>query len=222
VTTPGPCPPARQIAAFVDGTLDPSERAAVARHVDECVACFDLVATLGNQASRRPPAVNTALRNAALAARQQPPVVRRLLPTAAAVAALLVAVVWWGSPRQPGRSDEGPGPQVTSPSDPESLSRSSSSGAVVVVQEPQEGDAVNGGQLVRWDGPAEAASYEVQVATTAGDVVFRRQVEGTVHQVRLDPSPKQAGTYYLWVAAYLPEGRRLTSNVVRVRVPPAR
>jgi len=77
-------------------------------------------------------------------------------------------------------------------------------------------------QVVRWLGPPEATSYDIQVTTSAGDVVLNRHVAGTEHEARIELPSGSEAINYLWVAAYLPEGRRITSNVVRIRLSSAK
>ena len=88
----------------------------------------------------------------------------------------------------------------------------------VVVEEPRDGDNVEGQPLVRWQGPREASSFEVTLTTLSGDVILKRQVQGAERQVRLDVPGHQGEVCYLWIAAYLPEGRRVSSNVVKVTI----
>ena len=91
---------------------------------------------------------------------------------------------------------------------------------LLVVEAPHNGEQIRGTQIVRWRGVPKATSYEVQVTTVAGDVVLKRQVAASDHEARIEISPPREDTYYLWVVAYLPEGRRITSNVMKVRWAP--
>jgi anti-sigma factor RsiW len=212
VTTPGPCPSEQHIAAFADGLLSPAEREAIGQHIDRCEACFDLVATLGVQATGPLPAVDQGLRAAVMRAGTRSRG-RRLLPALSAAAAILVAVVWWRAPAQ-----VSPAPQPGAKAPAVETARSTATGSGVVVDEPRDGDNVEGQSLVRWQGPREAASYEVLLTTVSGDVILKRQVQGSDRQLRLDVPGHQGEVGYLWVDAYLPEGRRVSSNVVKVTI----
>ena len=64
MTRPGPCPSEKQIAAFADGSLPPAEREAIGGHVDQCEACFELLAAVGGQATVPLPPVDDGLRAA--------------------------------------------------------------------------------------------------------------------------------------------------------------
>jgi anti-sigma factor RsiW len=217
VTTHGPCPTEQQIAAFVDGALAGIEQAAVMRHVERCEACLDLVAKLGSQVSKPLPTLDEGLREAALRAAARPRNVRRLLPAISAAAAVLVAVVWWRTPAQTPQSAQPAATAATARVTPDDT-RSSGSVGLVVVEEPREGDIIDGRPLVRWQGPQDATSYEVQLTTAAGDVVLKHQVQASQRELRLEVPGHQGEVCYLWVAAYLPEGRRIASNVVKVTI----
>lgn len=87
----------------------------------------------------------------------------------------------------------------------------------VTVEQPKDGDALSGHSEIRWNGPAEAVMYEVLVTTAAGDILWKRRVPGAVRNVDLGAALPAGQPCYVWVVAYLPEGRRLTSNIVKVR-----
>jgi hypothetical protein len=70
---------------------------------------------------------------------------------------------------------------------------------------------------VRWTAPAEAVSFEIQVTTPEGDLLWSRHVAGSARSVTIDAALPQGAACYLWVAAYLPGGRRVSSDVVKVR-----
>lgn len=213
MTTAGPCPSEQQIAAFADGSLPPAEREALGKHVDQCEACFDLLATIAVQATVPPPPVGDGLRAAAIGAQARPRGMRGFLPALSAAAAILVAVVWWRTP-----TEVSPAPQAGTAAPAVETARSTGTKSGVVVEEPRDGDNVEGQPLVRWQGPREAVSYEVLLTTVSGDVILKRQVQGAERQVRLDVPGHQGEVCYLWIAAYLPEGRRLSSNVVKVTI----
>ena len=213
MTTPGPCPSEQQIAAFADGSLPPAERETIGRHVDQCEACFDLLATIGVQATAPRPPVDDGLRAAVMGAQTRPRGMRRFLPALSAAAAILVTVVWWRTPAQ-----VSPAPEPGAAAPAVETARSTGTGSGVVVDEPRDGDTVEGQPLVRWQGPREAASYEVQLTTVSGDVILKRQVQGAERQVRLDVPGHQGEVCYLWISAYLSEGRRVSSNVVKVTI----
>jgi len=213
VTTDVACPPEQQIAAFIDGTLPPGERAELLEHLDGCANCFDLIATLSAHQTEPLPEVDPALLEPVLR-RREPSWIRRQLPAFAAAAMVLLAVGWW---RLPGRSTTATTrPDIAAPIVPDQSTRSVAA-AGVVVEQPKDGDVLLGRPEVRWTGPADAVSYEVLLTTPAGDVLWQKRVSGAVRTLPLDIALPAGQPCYVWVAAYLPEGRRLTSNVVKVR-----
>jgi len=210
------CPGEQDLAAFVEGALASSDQANVIQHLDACAACFELVASLGRMASESAPAASESLRTAVAAASRRAPTWRYLLPAVSAAAAVLIAVSWWGRPESGGVPAAVTPHVVALPPQTVSQERAMSGGALVHVEQPPDGAAIRGPFEIAWNGPTEAASYEVQVATAAGDVLWTRQLEGTRREVRVDATLPPGSTCYVWVAAYLPEGRRLTSNVVKI------
>jgi hypothetical protein len=208
------CPTDQEIAAFVDGATSPGDRASVARHVDGCVRCFELVASLARLRDNALPEVDTPLREAVVRAPVQSRWITQRLPAVAAAAAVVLAVVWW---RLPEPSAPVPVPSAASvPSSPAEPTRAAG-GSAVTVEQPKDGDVLGGHPEVRWNGPGETVTYEVLVTSAAGDVLWQRRVPGSVHNVELGAALPAGQPCYLWVAAYLPEGRRLTSNVIKVR-----
>lgn len=216
MTTRAACPTEQQIAAFVDGALATEERQSIQRHVEDCPACFDLVSTLAVQATQPLPLVDAGLRQAAVRKTAAPGIVRRLVPAMSAAAAVLVAAVWWSSLRHSTaiHSSIDVGPPASAQRD----QTRSTADVGITVEEPRDGGEIHGAQVIRWRGVPNASSYEVQVTTAAGDVVLKRQVAGTVHDIRIEIPARGSETCYLWVAAYLSEGRRVTSNVIKVRI----
>jgi anti-sigma factor RsiW len=217
VTTHGPCPSEQHIAAFVEGTLVAEHRAVFESHLDACASCFDLVASLGRLVGQPAPAVSDALRSAVLAPARHASERRYVLPALAAAAVVLLAVSWWGRPAtSSGGSVPAPGvAPATAPETP--LERAAPGGARVRLEAPPDGASISGGFDITWTGPTEAVSYEVQVATAAGDVLWSRQVEGEQRTLHVDEALPSRRVCYLWVAAYLPEGRRITSNIVKIQ-----
>ncbi len=213
--TNGPCPSEQQIAAFVDGTLSTANRYQVQQHLDTCSACFDVAATVASLGGHAPPVVDPALR-AAVSASPRSPWMMRALPAMSAAAVFLVAIAWWNAPSQPGPSVTPPPAQIAPSRRPADAVRSNGTEAVIRLEQPRDGEVVTGRPELRWSGPADATSYEVQVTTAAGDVLWKRQVEGAQHLLRLDTELPAGRRCHIWVAAYLAEGRRVTSNVVSV------
>ena len=201
------------MAAFVEGTLDAYTRRRVAAHVDHCQACFDLVAMLAALDTSKQPAVDPQLGDVV---RRLPrgPRLAWLAPAMSAAAAAIVVVAWWNAgERRPEalRTPHSP----TAALAPADALRSSPSTDEIRLEEPLEGTVADSGTTVRWRGPDAVSSYEIQVATPSGDVLWKHQVAGQQRTATLDVKCPSNQTCYLWVAAYLPEGRRITSNIVK-------
>jgi anti-sigma factor RsiW len=218
VTADVACPPEQQIAAFLDGALPPDERARLQRHIDGCASCFDLIATLSAQEAQELPDVDPALQRVVVRRKEAARWIPRAVPALGVAAAVLLAVVWW---RQPERlaAPRPAAPGVTIAGDDTTRSVATTA---VTVEQPRDGDTVDGRTEVRWSTRAvDAVAFDVVVTTPAGDVLWRGRLSGTARSARVGaslPASLPAGQpCYLWVAADLPDGRSLTSNIVNVR-----
>jgi hypothetical protein len=60
--------------------------------------------------------------------------------------------------------------------------------------------------------------YEVKVATAEGSVVWSARTEGMEQRVPPSVFPIQGGKYFVWVRAYLPNGKTVTSDVIGFEV----
>jgi anti-sigma factor RsiW len=206
-----PCPDDQTLAAFVDGQLAESGRDQTIAHLDACATCFERVATIAAAAS------TTAIAPAALVERvtsssPRPPW-RAWVPAGAVAAGLLLAVTVWRS-----------APPVTPPAEPASAEPAvRSRGATVhapVLEEPRDDERQQPGFRARWQVPEGAVFSEVKLTTPGGDVLWSTEVQGTTSQVNVPVVPPGDGIAYLWVTTHLPEGRKVSSNVIRVRGAP--
>jgi hypothetical protein len=68
----------------------------------------------------------------------------------------------------------------------------------------------------RWTAVVDAVQYRVQVLTDDGSVVWSASTAGTTIGFKPDTPLPTGKTYYAWVSAQLPEGRRLQSAPVRL------
>jgi len=213
--SPTPCPTEQQLAALVDGHAAADAHDLLTQHVNQCPRCFDTVATLARLGERPEPTVPGPLRSVVLA----PPAPEerrwlRVLPALSAAAALVLAVAWWQG------QDVVPVPD-TPPIRPAAVRGNESvRGGVapdLVLEEPADGAIVGTTFRLRWDGPPDATSYEVQVTASDGDVLWRRQVTQRVSDVTVETGSAPSEMLYVWVSALMPDGRRITSNVVGVQ-----
>lgn len=205
------CPDDQRIAALLDGQLDQRDRAITLAHVDACEACLDRFTLLTSLLDSAPPVVPPALVAAAIAHRPASRA-RRLAPVAAVAAGLIVAVAVWRTPPVGGRADDVPHVSVPSP-----LRTAAPATSTLIVETPADNEQLAPGFDVRWTGPAGAVFSEVKLTTAAGDVLWSAHVQGDRSHVVVPVAVPDGAPSYLWVTAHLPEGRRLASNVIRVR-----
>lgn len=203
------CPDDQQIAALLDGQLDQRDRATTLAHMDACEACLDRFTLLTSLIDSAPPVVPPALVAASMA--RPASRIRRLAPAAAVAAGLIVAVAVWRTPAGGGAGD------VPHASAPSPIRAATPATSTLVVETPAEDEQLAPGFDVRWTGPAGAVFSEVKLTTAAGDVIWSAQVQGARSQVVVPVAVPDGAPSYLWVTAHLPEGRRLASNVIRVR-----
>ncbi len=202
------CPDDQTLAALVDGQLTDASRHETVLHVDTCAICFDRVATIAAAADATPFVSPQLLKaGAGVSAGRRP--WRVLMPAGAVAAGLLLAVAVWRAP-SPELGSDGPA----------SLDPVRSRGASVVapvVEAPRDDEPQDAGFAVRWQSPDAAVFSEVKLTTADGDVIWSTEVQGATSQVAVPVAPPANATAYLWVTAHLPEGRTVSSNVVRVR-----
>lgn len=207
---PSGCPADQTLAAFVDGVLPDADRALAIHHVDGCAVCLDRVAVLAALTDAAAKPVPAGLVEAAT--RLPAPWTRRAAWCGAMAAGVLLAVSLWPI-RELGRPLDPATPSATS----ERVRTSPAGTAALVVETPRDNQRLAPGFEVRWQGPASAVFYEVQLTTADGDLLWSAHVEGTTSHIAVPTILSATQPSYLWVTAHLPEGRRLTSNVVRVR-----
>lgn len=201
------------LAALVDGLLPDGDRAVALQHVDGCATCLDRVALLASLRDAQPTPAPAALVEAVT--RRARHWTRRVAPYGAVAAGLLLAVAVWPT-REPGVRPDSTRPPATSETG--TVVRTAPAGiAGLVVEAPKDNERLAPGFEVRWQGPASAVFYEVQLTTVDGDLLWSAQVDGGSHHVAVPTTLSSSQPSYLWVTAHLPEGRRLTSNVIRVR-----
>jgi hypothetical protein len=211
VRLPGVCPADQTLAAFVDGLLPDTDRAVAVEHVDRCAACLERVAELAalTDAPTRP--VPSSLIE--VAARPPARWIRQVMPYGAVAAGVLLAVSLWPTP-EPERPTATP-PLSASPAS--SVRTSAAGAATLVVEAPRDNQRLAPGFEVRWQGPSSTVFYEVQLTTPDGDLLWSADVNAATSSTAVPTHLSETQTAYLWVTAHLPEGRRLTSNVIRVR-----
>lgn len=231
------CPDETDLAAFVDQHLDAPARSRVERHLADCDFCLDQVASLVLQHAATPVELPEAVVAQARSLADKKKTVAWLpswrWATVTAAAAVVILVV--------GLSMRPPELRVSSPAPPpapvveqekllppqgtpeQEARRAVRSGRRAVGHPrllwPREG-AVLARENVefRWDRMGDALFYEVRVATVDGGLVWEMRTEG--HRVAVPPAVQlvPGQKYFLWVVAYLPEGRSMRSPAISFRI----
>ena len=195
------CPNDDDIAAFVDGTQDDSERILIERHLPDCEACVGRVGLLTRL--MRDHESNIAM-SASAAARTW----RQTVPRWAVAATVVLTIGWLASS------------PTLEPSDDYSAVRST--GSVLTPPEilaPRSGIlGERGGFVVRWTEVPGSLYYEIRVVTDAGDLLSEARVKNTEwtigHELRLEPGRE----YFIRVDAYLSDLQTIRSEHMPFRL----
>jgi hypothetical protein len=83
---------------------------------------------------------------------------------------------------------------------------------------PQSGTIMRGERLqFRWEPIPQSRNYEVHVVRADGDLVWKRQTDKSALQLPAEVSLED-GSYFVWITAYLENGRTTKSAPVRFLV----
>lgn len=226
------CPPAEEIAAYMDGQVSEQQRQAIERHLADCAYCLKSVAGAMSDISQPASATPAWLRQKAEA--QPWPAKtkyrRWAWVLAPVLASLLVAIVLMKLPTRPGKmAPVGTPPTSSAPASPKSgaltggappeITRSMKSRTEPLrLLEPASGAALARNRLkFSWHAVPDVASYRIRITTTEGAAVWETRSEQPHAQA--PPNLKIApGIYFAWVTAYLADGRELESAPVNFRV----
>lgn len=84
---------------------------------------------------------------------------------------------------------------------------------------PREGAVVKrSGLEFRWTGPSRALFYEVRIVTAEGDLVWEGRSNDRWIKIPPVLTLDAGQTYFVWVRAYLPEGKSVQSKASSFRV----
>jgi len=221
------CPGAEQLAAYIDGTLSDVERPSLGQHLADCRYCLSLVAGVISDTSRVTPAIPVWVRKKAQA-----------LPgakgakswwwawaLAPAVACLLLVAVLVERPTKRGKM---PPTSASIPSELAQTGNASKERTRSMNLQPEELRLLappRGGTIGRselrfvWSAVPNASSYQIRITTTDGGLLW----EGRSEQPHAEPprTLRLVGKdYFVWVTAYLEDGRELRSAPMQFRVKP--
>ena len=210
------CPDEQQIAAYVDGTLEPGEREPLELHLADCNACVALVGLLSRQrdtvAFEPAPELAVARARALLKAdpnRGHPRRWQRYAPRWAAAAMVIVSVsAGIHLAQSPGRGIEAQLP----PELRTTRSLASSTPALQVLY-PSPGMTVDARRLVvRWEAISGSRYYEVRIVTESGDVITEQRVMATEWRPPDDLNLTPGTEYFVHVDAYPSEAKTISSD----------
>ena len=211
------CPDDHQIAAYVDGTLDPKDCEQLELHLADCTACTGLVGILSNQRdiAAMEPVPELVL---ARARRSGKKVLQRwthYVPHLTAAAAVLFSV----SLLMHFAQDQGPAtePQITLE---RPLTRSAlPSMPQLQVLTPSAGMTVDPNELVfRWTAIPGSRFYEVRIVTESGELVSEKRVVETEWRPTGELDLRPGAEYFFRVDAYPSEAKTLSSNHIPFRI----
>lgn len=224
------CPSDKLVAAYLEQRLEPKERVRLEAHLSDCDFCLDILGGLvrqqrAPQLSEAPPhLVGKAASAIPAGSGWRSPRRWVLVP---AFAALIVAAVVLLRALPPGpysasistsamEKSRPPLAGLQPPPQPpdEQYVRKLIPLQMLEVLEPQPESVVLRNRLrFRWKPVGDAAYYELRVANSEGDLMWQGQ--GSSPKAQLPPElPLQPGNYFVWVRAYLHDGRTIKSEPV--------
>jgi hypothetical protein len=224
------CPSDERIAAYLDAAVDSTTRSRLESHFADCEYCRALVAELAKvQRDHEMPSLPPGLVQRAVAL--VPPKSTRIhwlrAPAAAmaGTAFLVVAAVVLRSPEQliipspstpaaPVIAKSEPGPTLIAPAH-EIVRKPSFADLLPSVVSPHPGSIVVRERLeFQWKTVPHSRYYDVHIVTSEGDPVWEGQSEGSVLQPPADVTLND-GSYFVWITAYLENGREAKSVPVK-------
>lgn len=224
------CPEDEMLAAYVDGALGGIRKTRVEFHLSGCLHCRLLVAeTVKAQREMDLPLPPGELKQKAIRLAEPRTAVKRWIwVPAGALVALAVLLLATAVMRKPESLivQTPPSPSVTlmakskpalAPGTPvrEIERKRTSTELLPRIVLPQPNSVVAGEQLkFGWKSIPHSRYYEVRVVTTEGDLVWEVQTEKSDIQPPSDLH-MQAGSYFVWITAYLADGQIAKSLPVK-------
>ncbi len=231
------CPGDERLAAYADHQLEEQAWQGLEEHLADCEFCRGQLAFLvrveGTEPVGQVPS-QLLTRARELGAKEDysfwVPTLRWGTAVAATASLALVAALWLGQPEvtvPPPMSPEGPSPETSAPAplppvlreSPPSVRSKQLEPVVPELLAPAEGSIVRPGDVeFQWRGMPRSLFYEIRVVTAEGDLVWRGRAEAARVQLPPDVQLAAGQKYFVWVRAYLPEGKTAKSAVVGFNV----
>jgi Putative zinc-finger len=226
------CPSSEKLAAYIDGSMSSEHRRALERHLADCNYCLELVAGEVSEVRQTAPATPTWLRQRAedQAGRAKSKNRRWAWVLAPVLTGLVTVALLVKSPGH--LKEEGPRegpnnpPAVTAPqsspsttiqpAEPTRSAEGQTKSLRLIV--PSMGAASRASQLrFVWTAIPNASYYQVRLMTEEGQLVWEERLDQA--NVRPPSALKIApGNYFVWVTAYLNDGRELQAAPTRFQV----
>ncbi|HUU15228.1 MAG TPA: zf-HC2 domain-containing protein [Terriglobia bacterium] len=228
------CPGDGEIAAYVDGGLDETAAQRVAEHLADCDFCLDQVSFLAHAQERgvRADVPEALLAQACRLAGspdqpQAKPMLRWALAGGFAASLALVAGLWLRAPRVvipppptagPPRVETKPPARSDAPLTPVPVPTVRNKPRRAVLPDllfPQEGSVITSEESeLRWQEVERSLFYEVHLVTADGSPVWEGRSEVAHTRLPADVRLAEGGKYFIWVRAFLPDGKTLKSPAV--------
>jgi len=229
------CPSDSTIASYLEHYLEPKEKSRIEAHLAHCDFCLSAVGALvRQQRPSEPVEVPTPLLQQAIdivpaksnvLAKSGWRLSWKWLPVPALAATMVIAVILLKSPQPARFVASAPAPAVAAARAPEIIPRASSPlpekqyvrkmatiAPGLQLTEPKSNSAWQKQELrFRWRPVANSTYYEIHVVTSEGDLVWQEQRSDLAAQFPPDLS-LQPGKYFVWVRAYLNDGRTIKSD----------
>ncbi len=209
-----------EVATLLDGGLAEPARQGIEGHLAACGHCLGMMADLLQLRDLEPPRVAPDLVRRALERVPEPREWRRpqrwqiALPLAATLM-LAVGVSLWQQDSAPVEPSTG---RATSGREAGAVRQQAPAGEALVIIAPAEGAVVAAGAEVRWSAASRGLFYELQVVSDEGSLVWQGRTEETSLRLPAGSRLADGGEYFLWVRAYLPEGKTARTPAVGFRV----
>ena len=223
------CPDDQTIAAYVDNALSQTRKAGVELHLSKCERCRVIVTDVV-KLQRKLELPLPPFELARVPVQFAPPVSVgfRWIWAPAAAMALIVLITVIGLLREPQKLLVMAPPPPSAPMiakaepltsrkrpAPEILRKRQLSEALPVILLPRQDSAVVRGHLeFNWTPVSRSRYYEISVVTSEGDLLWEGQTEKSVLRLPWEVVLKR-GSYFVWVTAYLADGRVAKSSPVR-------
>ena len=214
------CPGDDVLAGYLDGALNYAARTQIESHLADCASCRNLIGDVAMIQRSDDMPMPLGLKQRAIASTAPSRKRSRwiLIPAAATgMACVLIAGVLLRGPKNQ-KAPISPSPVAsvvakseTPPTpgqaDPNIVRKGPSLESLPTLISPREGSVTGLNKLVfSWKPVARARYYEIHVVTSEGDPVWQGQSNKTDANLASGAVLKD-GTYFVWITAYLADGR---------------